>query len=776
MDFNDDFVSPEDYEEYMGEDDAAEDAMRDFEMAGTNETKTATVPSIADGKQLTPAAPLPTPAPAGESLSQAPRTPADPERGVRRSAPQGPCILVTGSTLRYVTYEKGIGEDDDEEEEQPVGWAARLLEWKPEGVESLAEVRKLSEMAARRRESAVAPLPTQCRTPGLLADRYRPEAYRDLLSEEAVNLSVLQWLKSWDACVFGKGGGGREDPRPAERALLLSGPPGAGKTTLVRTVVRHCGYECVEVNASMERTADRLDDRLQQLCGGTNTLQGRPVCLLLDEADGIAAGKDGSGVLRELLNITKRPWKAPGQKGKAAQRRPVICVCNNAWEPKLRDLRREACFIQAPPMQQSRIEQRLAAVSKAEGLHTDSSVLREVAAMTACDIRASLLALDFLRPTSNTPGKKTALRVTKMPTASLQDALRALFQKEQRGAGRSKKGTRKYARDVLADHPEFERVFDVCYEAYPTASYNDFDMSRTRTLMRYQSHSDRLESCLSEHTMYGLKHRYASERVLAFHTICASTGPARRFPLTTASHTVRMRREKSAETLRTLLADPGRRCYFGSTGVREVVAPLAACLSPPMSQKQMATQIMSVQEKGELNELAAMHRNAGVTYTAQHAAGGGLTWRMEPDVNALTEFTSIPRDWAPLPGTWRSMVATRISTWETSQDTEPVVVKKAPPQEANASRPVAGKLPSHVQNAVRGRAMLPAAKVKAPNPKPRSSALGTDFLSSARKRLAGPTPNGREKIPRTSGATCAYKFQEGASEAVHVLSSWEEWM
>eukprot|EP00756_Hemistasia_phaeocysticola_P007399 Hpha_TRINITY_DN14245_c0_g2::TRINITY_DN14245_c0_g2_i2::g.22531::m.22531/K11269/CTF18, CHL12; chromosome transmission fidelity protein 18 len=797
----DDFVSPEEYDEV---DDAAEDALRDFEAAAVT-IKPTPVPEAADNKQ-TPAAQqsLPTqqqhpgPADAGvptaagvstgtwvQRREAAPINPpapadpptADPARGVRRSVPQGPCVIVSGSTLRYVTYEKGL--EEGEEEELPMSGECKLRAWKLEGVESLAEVRKLSETAARRREAAVAPLPTHIRTPGLLADRYRPKAYLDLLSEEAVNLSVLQWLKSWDPCVFGKNGGGPRggDPRPAERVLLLSGPPGAGKTTLVRTVVRHCGYECVEVNASMDRTADKLDERLQQLCGGTQTLDGRPVCLLLDEADGIAAGKDGSGVLRQLLSITKRAWKTPGQKGKSAQRRPVICICNNAWEPKLRELRREACFIQAPPMQQSRVEQRLAAVSKAEGLHADTSTLRQVAAMTDCDIRASLLALDFLRPTSNAPNKKASLRVTRLPTATLQEAVTSVFQKEQR-SGRSKKGTRAYAKDLLENHPEFERIFDICYEEYPSLSYNDFDMRRTRTLMRYQSHHDRLEACFSEHTMFGLKHRYASERVLAFHSVCATTGPPQRFSISSTARNRRFQQEQSAETLRSLLANPDRRCYFGRAGVRDMVSPLAWCLSPPMGQKQVATQLMSMQEKGELNELAGRHRNAGVTYAAQHAAGGGLSWRMEPDVNALTEFSTIPREWVPLPGTWRSMVATRISSWEEAGSTAPTLISKQTTKPSPP--PSAAKLPSHVQKAVSGRAMLPAAKTNKPssNTKAKPSVGAGDFLSSARKRLAGGISSGREKVARTAevSSSCAFKFQEGASEAVHVLSMWEEWM
>ncbi len=119
-------------------------------------------------------------------------------------------------------------------------------------------------------------------------DKYRPKKFTELLGEERTNRDVLSWLKEWDKCVFKRTYQKKKKPweenplssstapnsaansskppfgafgsdqayayhdqlgRPKDRILLMSGPPGMGKTTLAHVVAKAAGYSVLEINA-----------------------------------------------------------------------------------------------------------------------------------------------------------------------------------------------------------------------------------------------------------------------------------------------------------------------------------------------------------------------------------------------------------------------------------------------------------------------------------------------------------------------------------------------
>lgn len=199
----------------------------------------------------------------------------------------------------------------------------------------------------------------------LWSEQYRPKTVDDLVSAKNLYDRVSDYLKR-------KRAGATRDH---ECAVLLSGPPGIGKTTTALIASRAAGFDPIELNASDTRSQKLLTSMLSGFGGetllatafakpssevartpstfsapkpsvtkkptkakgkqgasapavssaaaSTQRLPGK--CIIFDEVDGMGGNEDRGG-LRVLTQFIKKT------------KVPVICICNEL-SPKLKTLR-----------------------------------------------------------------------------------------------------------------------------------------------------------------------------------------------------------------------------------------------------------------------------------------------------------------------------------------------------------------------------------------------------------------------------------------------------
>ncbi|KAI0982368.1 hypothetical protein GJ496_006418 [Pomphorhynchus laevis] len=105
--------------------------------------------------------------------------------------------------------------------------------------------------------------------------------------------------------------------------MILHGPPGLGKTSLVNVSARYANYRVHEVNASDDRSVDAMKSLFEALkC--RQPLNKLRTLLLLDEIDGAQEQS-----VRFIISKCPLPF-------------PIVCICNDYYSNSLRPLRQSA--------------------------------------------------------------------------------------------------------------------------------------------------------------------------------------------------------------------------------------------------------------------------------------------------------------------------------------------------------------------------------------------------------------------------------------------------
>ncbi|KHN83844.1 Replication factor C subunit 1 [Toxocara canis] len=239
-------------------------------------------------------------------------------------------------------------------------------------------------------------------------DKYRPTSLKQLVGqngEKSPMNKLLGWLRNWPKYHLGDAAK-QKRPRPPPwmaqsdgssfKAVLLSGPPGIGKTTCAVMACKELGLQFVEMNASDVRNKKFLEAKVAELIGchqideyfvgkskKVTKADELSHILIMDEVDGMSGTEDRAG-LAELIQMIKET------------RIPIICICNDRQSPKMRSLI-NYCFdvrFQRPRVEQ--IRSRMQTIAFQEKLNLSKEQIDEVIEASNHDVRQTIYNLQLL--------------------------------------------------------------------------------------------------------------------------------------------------------------------------------------------------------------------------------------------------------------------------------------------------------------------------------------------------------------------------------------------
>lgn len=212
----------------------------------------------------------------------------------------------------------------------------------------------------------------------LWVEKYRPKKISDVIGNEEAKAAFVEWLKS---------------KRRSKKAVLLYGPPGVGKTTIVNAAANEFGFKVIEMNASDTRS----EKAIQAVAGpatafvalDTFSSESKGNILFMDEVDGIAGNEDRGGV-SAIVKIVEE------------SRVPVIMAANDPDLEKLRPLKKVSTLVRFQQVRIPLIIAMLRKISHREHIEAEFEALERIAQNSGGDVRSAINDLQSLAEASKT--------------------------------------------------------------------------------------------------------------------------------------------------------------------------------------------------------------------------------------------------------------------------------------------------------------------------------------------------------------------------------------
>lgn len=205
-------------------------------------------------------------------------------------------------------------------------------------------------------------------------EKYRPASLAEIVGHGKAIEQLKLWAEQWKHGI------------PEQRAVVVYGKPGIGKTTVAHALSHDMGWEVIELNASDQRTADIIDKVAGSASKMSSFDRGKRL-LIMDEADNIHGTADRGGE-KAIIQLIKKTTQ------------PIILIANELYNMSagLRDVCKP---IQFNSLSSRSIIPVLKRIAKAEGITCGYGVIEKLAQYANGDMRSAINDLQAIAQGKN---------------------------------------------------------------------------------------------------------------------------------------------------------------------------------------------------------------------------------------------------------------------------------------------------------------------------------------------------------------------------------------